>query len=290
MAGVHPLEDLAPRHVVAQTIYGYLREGKPVCLDVSHIQHFSKKFPTVAALCKKNGIDWNNGIPVAPGSHFLMGGIKTDVAGRTNIPGLYAIGEAACTGLHGANRLASNSLLEGLFMGKKLAEWINAQPSNEKMRLREKEELPDVAQSRIRLWEKAEITDAEQSRFRFPKKEDMQRSMMDHAGIVRTEAGLKKHMRWLESFHIDKWTEASLDAMNIHEIERIFMGICSWLIADAALKRTESRGGHFRLDFPCENDHEWAGKRIIQCRKRRGRDEQIKTPVAAGTIFSGRYR
>src|SRR5690606_31555014 len=96
-------------------------------LDISYVKSFSKKFPTIYKICRKNGIDLSTDkIPVVPGSHFLMGGIKTNLKGETNIPGLYAIGEVACTGIHGANRLASNSLLEGLFIGKNLAEHLNA--------------------------------------------------------------------------------------------------------------------------------------------------------------------
>lgn len=261
MDGVHPLADLAPRHIAAQTIYGYLREGNPVYLDVSRVENFSKRFPTVAALCERNGIDWNDRIPVAPGSHFLMGGIMTDPIGRTNIDGLYAIGEAAATGFHGANRLASNSLLEGLFMGQKLAEWINAQPLEKADFLYEEQESDLPPDS-------------------LPEKADIQRSMMNHVGIARTETGLKKHIRWLESFQINHWMEANLDHLKAEEIERVFMGIAAWLVADSALKRTESRGGHFRLDYPCENNHVWTGKQIIQRKKRMERDEQIKTSVA----------
>lgn len=261
MSGVHPLGDLAPRHIAAQTIYKYLRTGNPVYLDVSRVENFSKIFPTVVSLCEKNGVDWNEGIPVAPGSHFLMGGIKTDLIGKTNIAGLYAIGEAASTGFHGANRLASNSLLEGLFMGKKLAEWINAKPFKEHIFLYEEQQfLPPPAC--------------------LPKKADIRQSMMEHVGIVRTETGLKKHICLLESFQIKQWFEANLDLLAPEEIECIFMGITSWLVTDSALNRTESRGSHLRLDYPCENNHVWAGKQIIQRRKKVGRNEQIKTSVA----------
>ena len=126
MEGVHPLKDLGPRHVVSQKIYEYLKNGHKVYLDISNIENFTKRFPSITTICEENGIQLSEGrIPVAPGSHFLMGGIKTDLFGRTSINGLYAIGEAACTGLHGANRLASNSLLEGLYMGEKLSTCLN---------------------------------------------------------------------------------------------------------------------------------------------------------------------
>ena len=127
MEGVHPLKDLAPRHIVSQTIFDYIEKGHEVFLDIRSMNDFEKRFPSVTAICQNNGVNLSEGrIPVVPGSHFLMGGIKTDLMGRTSINGLFAIGEAACTGLHGANRLASNSLLEGLYQGKKLAQWINS--------------------------------------------------------------------------------------------------------------------------------------------------------------------
>ena len=115
MRGVHELEDLAPRHVVAQTIYQYIQQGEIMYLDISMIDHFSDRFPTVTALCEQYGLCWQKGfIPIAPASHFVMGGIETDEHGQTSVKHLYAVGEVAYTGVHGANRLASNSLLEGL--------------------------------------------------------------------------------------------------------------------------------------------------------------------------------
>ena len=126
MEGVHHYKDLAPRHIVSQTIYQNMKKGKSVYLDITSIGDFEEQFPTVTSICKEHGIDLHAGkIPVVPGCHFLNGGILTDVNGQTSITGLYAIGEVACTGVHGANRLASNSLLEGLYFGDKLAESIN---------------------------------------------------------------------------------------------------------------------------------------------------------------------
>ena len=138
MEGVHPYKDLAPRHVVSQTIYNKLKEGHTVYLDISSLKDFESHFPTVSSICKENGIDIKTGmLPVVPGCHFLMGGIRTDLNGQTNIPGLYAIGEVACTGVHGANRLASNSLLEGLFFGNRLASFINQSDVKQRKQNRE---------------------------------------------------------------------------------------------------------------------------------------------------------
>ncbi|GIN87019.1 hypothetical protein J6TS2_34050 [Heyndrickxia sporothermodurans] len=128
MADKHKLKDLAPRHIVSEAIYYERLEGREVYLDIHMIKGFKEKFPTITKLCNTYHIDLSKGkIPVAPGCHFFMGGIVTDEVSRTTIHGLYAIGETAWTGVHGANRLASNSLLEGLYFGKKLANFLNDQ-------------------------------------------------------------------------------------------------------------------------------------------------------------------
>ncbi|MBT2688077.1 L-aspartate oxidase [Bacillus sp. ISL-47] len=267
MEGIHPLGDLAPRHVVSQAIYNLLKEGRSVFLDISSIENFESRFPTITAICKQNDVNVSLGrLPVSPGSHFLMGGIKTDLLGRSSIPGLYAIGEAACTGIHGANRLASNSLIEGLFFGKKLAEWVNEQPPCEIGKMSSSPESKGRVPSTGYL----------------PSKEDIKKKMMKHAGIIKTKEGLLNQLAWLESFQIEKWIATEFDDLSPDEITRACMLITAWLVTDSALKRTESRGGHFRQDYPVENNHEWLRKRIIQCRKieKDGKNEQIKTAIA----------
>ncbi|MBS4210277.1 L-aspartate oxidase [Bacillus sp. FJAT-50079] len=241
MEHVHPLADLAPRHIVSQTIYDYLKRGKQIFLDISNVKYFSKRFPTIASNCKNNGIDLKkNKIPVVPGSHFLMGGIKTDLFGRSSLKGLYAIGEVACTGVHGANRLASNSLLEGLFFGQMLAEHLNKQ-SKEKINF-------DVFSRKKATVQK-----------NLPSIQDIQHLMMERVGIVRSQEGLLRQKQWLKSFSIENVDLAELPHENISQV---FMLITASLITDAALERTESRGGHFRQDYPCENDHLWLRKEI----------------------------
>ncbi|MBY0123938.1 L-aspartate oxidase [Bacillus sp. S/N-304-OC-R1] len=268
MEGVHSYGDLAPRHIVSQTIYNHLQMGEEVFLDIANVPNFEKRFPTITALCQQYGINLKKEtlIPVVPGSHFLMGGIKTDLIGRSSITGLYAIGEAACTGIHGANRLASNSLLEGLFTGKQLAKWINSSPPVKYL-----------------VWN---INDVQKDQKMFPKllpsKPDIQKSMMDHVGIIRSREGLTKQKQWLESFNINSLLEANFESMPIKEIEKIFMLITAELITASALKRTESRGGHFRQDYPYENNEDWLRKQIIHCRKTKkdGKNEQTKAAVA----------
>lgn len=265
MESVHPLKDLAPRHVVSQTIYDYRKNGQQVYLDINSIEHFSERFPTVSSLCEKSGVDVKQGkLPVAPGSHFLMGGIKTDQIGRSSIDGLYAIGEAACTGVHGANRLASNSLLEGIVFGKRLGQWLNRHPQ----------------QPVTSMTDEIRAVTPRMRDLRLPEKEVLQQTMMDRTGIVRTSAALTMQKSWLESYGIQSILDAPLDDYSKDEISKIFMLTTAWLITDAALARTESRGGHFRADYPAE-DPNWMKKQLVYIRKREkdGQYEQIETAL-----------
>lgn len=274
MEGVYPYKDLAPRHVVSQEIYRTLKQGHTVYLDISAIENFEKKFPTVASICTEHGIDLNSGrIPVIPGCHFLMGGIRTDINAQTTIPGLYAIGEAACTGVHGANRLASNSLLEGLYFGSRLAEFINGNSTEMEMK------KPERCFSQVK---------AAPPNIPLPDIELLKSTMMERTGIVRTKENLEKQLNLLESFAAPQWVKADLEGLSIEELNQVFMLICSWLVTKAALIRTESRGGHFRLDYNYE-DAGWEKKQIIQQLKG-DRIEQSEITPASGTILSGRYR
>lgn len=248
MEGVHPYKDLAPRHIVSQTIFDYLQNGQEVFLDITTIKNFEKRFPSITAICQDNGIQLSEGrIPVVPGSHFLMGGIKTDLLGRTSLAGLFAIGEVACTGLHGANRLASNSLLEGLYQGKKLSEWINSK--TEKHPHLELPKPPNPKQ-------KKEIT--------LPALQILKEMMMKRVGIVRSKDLLEEQLDWLNQLNVNEINE--LDSYSILDLTTIFTFINAKLITESALSRTESRGGHFRSDYPIE-DKDWCKTVIIQKRK-----------------------
>jgi L-aspartate oxidase len=263
MEGVHPLKDLGPRHVVSQRIYEFLKKGKQVYLDISKIEEFSKRFPSITSICEDNGIHISDGkIPVAPGSHFLMGGIKTDLIGRSSIDGLYAIGEASCTGLHGANRLASNSLLEGLFQGEQLSKWINDTGKEPQVLVQEHFYYP-----------------AKEEKTNLPTIEKIQAFMMERVGIVRNEINLKKQQTWLNQFMVE---DINLDKCSPQDMTKVFMLTIAKLITEAALIRTESRGGHFRSDYPKEDDNHWLRKSIIQNYKQRMEksDEHIETALA----------
>lgn len=256
MDGVHPSRDLAPRHIVAQTIFNSIEKGRPVYLDVSSIANFDRKFPSAARLCTQFGV--KEKIPVAPGCHFLMGGVETDHVGRTNVPGLYAIGEVACTGVHGANRLASNSLLEGLVYGRRLAQHLSVQD-----RLPFFPGIPTPADP------------SSPPPLKLPVKEEIQRTMMNRVGIVRNEDSLKDQLSWIDSFEIDKWVAADFSHLTKTQWEVVSMLQTSWLITTAALERTESRGGHYRSDFPIENKA-WEKHHLTKTLEKRIANESVQ--------------
>ncbi|RLQ98076.1 L-aspartate oxidase [Falsibacillus albus] len=243
MEGVHPLKDLAPRHIVAQKIYESRQNGKEVYLDIRMIANFAVRFPTITAICEKEKISIIDGkIPVAPGCHFMMGGIAADSFGRTSVPNLYAIGETAETGVHGANRLASNSLLEGLVFGKRLGMFLNGIP-RQRHSNKQNVKLPFVPKP-------------------LPTIEQVQQRMMEGAGIWRSEKGLKELSSWIHSFGIDLDRTGNIEQLDTGEIEIIYMLIAAKLIVQSALLRKESRGGHYRLDFPNESKY-WENQFIV---------------------------
>ncbi|WP_434781184.1 ATP-binding protein [Bacillus subtilis] len=172
MKGIHPQGDLAPRDIVSRAIFHEQQFGHDLYLNISEIPHFSVRFPAIAAMCERAGVDMASGrLPVSPGMHFLMGGICVNEYGETTVPSLFAIGEAACTGLHGANRLASNSLLEGLVLGNKAARRIEQFPKRKKTipssTIQESWSVPEISEKQLSQW------------------------MMTYAAIVRDEDGLK---------------------------------------------------------------------------------------------------
>ncbi|PGL73311.1 L-aspartate oxidase [Bacillus sp. AFS055030] len=231
MKGVHPFEDLAPRDVVSRAIFNEMQKGEEIYLSIEMVNGFEQRFPTITANLIKNGIDLQKGmIPVVPGAHFHMGGVKTSVNGETTIPGLYAVGEVACTGVHGANRLASNSLLEGIVFGKKVARYIAELPLTK----------TNVNQSKYMI-----------PRFRLlPTKDEIKEIMMKYIGIVRNEEDLNKAITYFSYFLESKTVDSR--PMNCEELEKYNMLITGKLIAEAAIRRKESIGSHFieYIDHP----------------------------------------
>ncbi len=224
-AGVHPMGDLAPRDVVAAAIDARLAETNDPCvyLDARGIDGFEKRVPTVTAACRAAGIDpTRQPIPVVPGAHYSCGGVVTDVDGRTQLAGLFAAGEVARTGLHGANRLASNSLLEGLVVGGRAGEAAS-------------EHAVAAGSSRVVL--------PEPSRRRALPRADLQRAMTRYASVVRDADGLERLAKELD-------TATPRVPRSRKDFEDIALTTVAGAVTAAALARTESRGCHHRSDFP----------------------------------------
>ena len=233
MERYHPLLELAPRDVVARAITMEGIDG-PVYLDMRHVQKDLKaRFPGISAFLAKYRLELGRDlIPVRPAAHYLMGGVKTDVQGRTSLPGLYAAGEAACTGVHGANRLASNSLLEGLVFGALAAETMMAESREQGSGNRDQD---DAASSGTVTGEVATEKWIQ----------ELRELMWKDAGLLRDAAGLERAKRgWLALARTIPrgLSRRAVEARNLH--------VVAGLIIESALGRRESRGAHFRNDFP----------------------------------------
>ena len=224
-AGVHPMGDLAPRDVVAAAVDARLRAtGDPcVYLDARSIADFEDRFPTVTAACRKVGVDpVRQPIPVVPGAHYSCGGVVTDVHGQTELPGLFAAGEVARTGMHGANRLASNSLLEGLVVGGRAGR---------------------AAVAHAVLVGRPRATAPESTGRPALARADLQPAMSRDASVVRDRDGLRRLAGTLAA--------APLRAMFTHvDLEDAALTVTARAVAAAALARDESRGCHHRAEYP----------------------------------------
>ena len=237
MVGQHKLAELAPRDVVAKAIMRQMedRQIPHVWLDSRHLENFSERFPTIYSSCLANGINpTKNLIPVAPASHYASGGIRVDLNGLSSITGLYACGETACSGVHGANRLASNSLLEGLVFSARIAEHIaaNRRPFGQPVKNEEKSILIDANLRSV-----------------------IQRAMSEGAGVLRSKESLTATAITLsEISHRTSAAPAtkSWETTNLYQLAQA--------ILKAALIREETRGSHWREDFP-NLDSKWQ-KRI----------------------------
>jgi L-aspartate oxidase len=235
MLDVHPAAELAPRDVVARGIADQMarQQGAPVRLDATGLgrDFLARRFPTIDASCRRQGYAWDvDPIPVTPAAHYWMGGVRTDVWGRTSVPGLFAVGEVACTGLHGANRLASNSLLEGLVYGGRVAEALEREP------------VP--AAEFAEDWQAPAPIDLSDSADAEPyNRSDLQALMWESVGLRRTAAGLREALDTLRGWRTPEVTDAkATEDANLLLVARA--------VTASALRRTESRGGHYRADFP----------------------------------------
>src|SRR6478736_2550236 len=238
MQGVHELADLAPRDVVAKAITRRMIEtGHPhMWLDARHLgaDFWERRFPTILATCRRHGVDPGTElIPVAPACHYASGGVATDLWGRSTLPGLYATGEVACSGVHGANRLASNSLLEGLVFSRRIATV-----------------LPDELRPLLPPVEDTRTPGLVPGGLR----RDLEEVMTSKVGVLRNAAGLADATGML-----DKLAGVSAEVVDQDSWETTNLLTISTALADAATLREETRGSHWREDFPERDDVRFSG-------------------------------
>jgi L-aspartate oxidase len=249
MPKYHEAAELAPRDVVARAIAHELevcRLKEPVVyLDLTHLKadHIRARFPRIYETCLRYNVDLTiDQVPVRPAAHYLMGGIRTDLDGRSSLPGLYAAGEAACTGVHGANRLASNSLLEGLVFGARASAEM----------IREAKPLRHPAGDAQPLEDGGTKNEAE------PFIQNIQQLMWNKVGIVRSRQSLTEAMQQLQAAGQElppPTSRRNCEARNIHTAAQ--------LIARSALARLESRGAHYRTDYPAHDDAKFKKHSIV---------------------------
>ena len=254
MTRYHADGDLAPRDVVARSIAREVeRTGGPVFLTLAHLDEdfVRARFPTIAEACRRLGLDLaRDPIPVGPAAHYMMGGVDTDDWGRTSVAGLFAAGEVACTGVHGANRLASNSLLEGLVFGARAAAAMTEEPRPAVLK-------PD---RRVAHGLTAAVEDARPRAISDqPLALDEIRDLMWRcAGLFRTAEGLLSAVSRLDAeYELQTAQLRRRSSPDIAAYRSLSLVTVARLIARAALRREESRGAHFRSDFPGRDDRNW---------------------------------
>jgi L-aspartate oxidase len=249
----HPDGELAARDIVSRAILSEMSKTKSdhVYLDVTHLprKQIVTRFPSIYRFCVEHGLDITREmIPVAPAAHYMIGGVKTNVWGETNIKGLFACGEVACTGVHGANRLASNSLMETLVFGKRIvkrilsdSQWTGSVP----------ETNDEVTSLSARVKQFSE--DVRKGREAYDEKKltltNLQELMWENVGIVRSGESLGKAVGQLSRWFLDNRHE---EGGSPQSIELNLMNIVALLVSITALIRTESRGTHYRSDYPIE--------------------------------------
>src|SRR5437667_3923538 len=244
MPRYHPRGSLAPRDVVARAIDAEIKRSGAQCvyLDITHKSEafLRERFPHIFETCLQLGIDMSRQpIPVVPAAHYQCGGIKTDLNGASNLRGLYAIGEVGCTGLHGANRLASNALLEGVVVARRACEALVR-------------EFPKEQDDKIALpeWISGNVQDVDELVVIYHNWDEIRRLMWDYVGVVRTDKRLQRAASRLRNLQREirefYWNfKVSVDLLELRNLATV-----AALIVDSALLRKESRGLHYTLDYP----------------------------------------
>jgi len=241
MEKYHPQASLGPRDVVARAIDNELKKSgsDSVFLDMTHLDaaFVRNRFPNIYDACLQLGLDiTKKPIPVVPAAHYMCGGVKTDEYGATTVQGLYAIGETAFTGLHGANRLASNSLLEAVVFSTRVAAAVK--------------DLPRVRPSKVAAWSSGDATDSNDQIVVTLNWEEIRRFMWSYVGIVRSNKRLERARRRIEILR-DEIREYYVDfKVTADLIELRNLALVAHLIIESARRRKESRGLHYTLDYP----------------------------------------
>jgi len=260
MADYHPDRELAPRDVVARSIQTQMqRSGEPhAWLDMTHLpeERINRRFPSIVRFCRANGIDpVRQPIPVAPAAHYWMGGIRTDSWGRTSLPGLMACGEVACTGVHGANRLASNSLLEGLVFAQRAVQCLLGMDTGENTLSRSGSWLPTWSFEERSMGQSAPE----------PTRTALATTMWEQVGVVRSAQSLhaaREAIARMTEVAIPTSSSSLLRFPTRAAYEAANLVLLGGLLVEAALVREESRGAHFRTDFP-HRAPSWLGHIVL---------------------------
>jgi len=258
MLRYHELAELAPRDVVARSILSEMLSEETDCeyLDLRHLPaaRMHERFPTISAICHSYGLDLAKDLlPVAPAAHYCMGGVMTDTYGRTTLAGLYAVGEVACTGVHGANRLASNSLLEGLVFGLRLADGL-AGINDEQLKASSRQVITVPVYDDLSR-EEALLSVGPDRESILQMRREIRQVMWKYVSLQRDRQGLLEATQQLHNLRISMLTNGSTHQNNVVEwLETVNMLKVAELVIAAALQRRESRGSHWRLDYPVPNE------------------------------------
>jgi L-aspartate oxidase len=269
MTGVHPMADLAPRDVVARTIDRHMKEGGHDCvfLDITHRDEkfIQARFPGIHARCKELGIDMaREPIPVVPAAHYQCGGVRTDLDGRTDLPGLYAVGEVSHTGAHGANRLASNSLLEGMVFSARAAAAAAGDGAEER----------DHEEASVPPWDSSRAVPSDETVVVSHSWDEVRRFMWNYVGIFRSDTRLERALRRIEMIQgeIKDYYWRFIVTSDLLELRNL--ALVAELAVRCAMARKESRGLHYNTTHPDKDDEKWRADTVL-----RKRAEPVAVPI-----------